>query len=78
MTRRVAVIVLDGVGIGAAPDAAEYGDVGSDTLGNIARRLGGLDLPELTAAGLGRIAPLEGVPAVAKPRGAWGAMRPRS
>ena len=78
MTRRVAVIVLDGVGIGAAPDAAEYGDVGSDTLGNIARRVGGLDLPELTAAGLGRIAPLEGVPAVAKPRGAWGAMRPRS
>ena len=78
MTRRVAVIVLDGVGIGAAPDAAEYGDVGSDTLGNIARRVGGLDVPELTAAGLGRIAPLEGVPAVAKPRGAWGAMRPRS
>ena len=78
MTRRVAVIVLDGVGIGAAPDAAEYGDVGSDTLGNIARRVGGLDLPELTAAGLGRIAPLEGVPAVAKPRGAWGAMLPRS
>ena len=78
MTRRVAVIVLDGVGIGAAPDAAQYGDVGSDTLGNIARAVGGLDLPELAAAGLGRIAPLEGVAPAAQPRGAWGAMLPRS
>jgi len=78
VTRRIAVIVLDGVGIGAAPDAAQYGDVGSDTLGNIARAVGGLDLPNLAEAGLGNIAPLAGVPAAAHPRGAWGAMRPRS
>jgi phosphopentomutase len=76
--RRAAIIVLDGVGIGEAPDAAEYGDQGSDTLGNIARAVGGLDLPNLAAAGLGRIKLLPGVPAVEQPQGAWGLMRPRS
>jgi len=54
--RRAIILVLDGVGIGAAPDAAEYGDAGSDTLGNLARACGGLSLPNLTAAGLGNIA----------------------
>lgn len=44
MTRRAAIVVLDGVGIGEAPDAAAYGDLGSDTLGNVARAVGGLDL----------------------------------
>jgi phosphopentomutase len=78
MKRRAAVIVLDGVGIGEAPDAAAYGDTGSDTLGNIARAVGGLDLPNLAGAGLGRIKPLAGVEAVASPRGAWGVMNPRS
>jgi phosphopentomutase len=76
--KRAAIIVLDGVGIGAAPDAAAYGDVGSDTLGNISRRLGRLDLPNLEAAGLGRIAPLEGVKPIANPKGAWGLMEPKS
>ena len=42
---RACVIVLDGVGAGALPDAAEFGDEGSDTLGNVARAVGGLDLP---------------------------------
>ena len=78
MTRRAAIVVLDGVGIGAARDAADYGDVGSDTLGNIARAGGGLDLPNLEMTGLGCIAPLEGVKAVAQPLGAWGLMEPRS
>jgi phosphopentomutase len=76
--RRAAIVVLDGVGIGEAPDAAAYGDHGSDTLGNIARAVGGLDLPNLAAAGLGHIKPLAGVPAVDHPRGAWGSMTPRS
>jgi len=40
--RRAVILVLDGVGVGAAPDAAEYADVGSDTLGNLARAVGGL------------------------------------
>ncbi len=47
MKRRAAIIVLDGLGIGAAPDQAAYGDEGSDTLGNVARAVGGLKLPNL-------------------------------
>jgi phosphopentomutase len=78
MTRRAAIIVLDGVGIGAAPDAADYGDVGSDTLGNISRALHGMDLPNLQRVGLGNIAPLEGVAPVGHARGAWGRMVPQS
>jgi phosphopentomutase len=61
MKRRAAIIVLDGVGIGEAPDAAAYGDVGSNTLGNVARAVGGLRLPNLERAGLGRMVPLLGV-----------------
>jgi phosphopentomutase len=78
MARRAVILVLDGVGIGAAPDAAAYGDEGSDTLGNLARAVGGLQLPNLAAAGLGNITPLEGVPPAPAPRGAWGRMQPRS
>src|ERR687888_104326 len=68
---RACVIVLDAVGAGALPDAAEFGDEGSDTLGNVARAVGGLDLPNLEALGLGNVEQLEGcrpgpgVPAVA-------------
>jgi phosphopentomutase len=56
------VIVLDAVGAGALPDADSYGDEGSDTLGNVARAVGGLDLPNLEALGLGNVEPLEGCP----------------
>jgi phosphopentomutase len=59
---RACVIVLDAVGAGALPDAAAYGDEGSDTLGNVARAVGGLDLPNMEALGLGNIEPLEGCP----------------
>ncbi len=59
---RACVIVLDAVGAGALPDAADYGDDGSDTLGNVARAVGGLDLPNLEALGLGNVEPLEGCP----------------
>src|SRR5213080_3718724 len=59
---RACIIVLDAVGAGELPDAAEYGDEGSDTLGNVARAVKGLDLPNLEALGLGNIAPLEGCP----------------
>jgi phosphopentomutase len=59
---RACVIVLDAVGAGALPDAADYGDEGSDTLGNVARAVGGLDLPSLEAIGLGNIEELEGCP----------------
>jgi phosphopentomutase len=59
---RACVIVLDAVGAGEAPDAAEYGDEGSNTLGNVGKAVGGLDLPSLEAFGLGNIEPLEGCP----------------
>ena len=78
MTRRAIILVLDGVGIGAAPDAAAYGDVGSNTLGNLARAVGGFDLPNLERAGLGCIASLAGMAAVERPRAAWGLMLPAS
>lgn len=78
MTRRAAIIVLDGVGIGGAPDAAEYGDAGSNTLGNVARALGGLALPALQRAGLGNIDELEGVAATSTPNAAHGVLVPAS
>lgn len=59
---RACVIVLDAVGVGELPDAADYGDEGSDTLGNVARAVGGLDLPNLEHLGLGNVEELEGCP----------------
>jgi phosphopentomutase len=59
---RACVIVLDAVGAGELPDAADFGDEGSDTLGNVARAVGGLDLPNLEALGLGNVEPLDGCP----------------
>jgi phosphopentomutase len=69
--KRVTWIVLDSVGIGEMPDAAAYGDVGSDTLGNIARRRQ-LALPNLCALGLANIKPLSGLSAAPNPKGAYG------
>src|SRR5436853_471777 len=57
---RACVIVLEAVGAGGLPDAAEFGDEGSNTLANVARAVRGLDLPTLEALGLGNIEPLEG------------------
>src|ERR671925_340286 len=59
---RACVIVLDAVGAGALPDAVAYGDEGCDTLGNVARAVGGLDLPNLEALGLGNVEPRGGCP----------------
>ena len=78
MRRRAVILVLDGVGVGAAPDAEAYGDLGSDTLGNLSRAVGGLALPHLQALGLGNVAPLEGVATTNAPEGAWGMMQPAS
>ncbi len=69
---RAIVLVLDSVGVGALPDAAEYGDVGSNTLGNTSRAVGGLAMPLLGSMGLGNITPIEGVPPVANPLASWG------
>ena len=79
---RVFLIVLDSVGIGAAPDAAEYGDAGANTLGHLAQAVGGLKAPTLQAMGLGNIPgllpdgiPIEGVAPVPNPTAGFGAMQ---
>jgi phosphopentomutase len=59
---RACVIVLDAVGAGELPDADQYGDEGSNTLANVAKVVGGLDLPNLEAFGLGNVEPLDGCP----------------
>src|SRR5258708_34469090 len=69
--RRVIWIVLDSVGIGEMPDAAKYGDAGSDTLGHIARQRH-LRLPNLCRLGLANIKPLTGLDPYAEPAGAYG------
>lgn len=83
---KVILIILDSVGIGAAPDASDYGDEGSSTLGNLASALPqGLNLPCLQSLGLGNIPsllpagiPLKGVPPVKNPLAGYGAMREQS
>src|SRR6202167_4044404 len=64
-------MVLDSVGIGEMPDAAAYGDIGSDTLGNLAKATP-LHLPNLRRLGLGNIKPLTGIAPDAAPMGAYG------
>jgi phosphopentomutase len=78
VSRRAAIIVLDGLGIGPAADTDAYGDTGSNTLGNVARAVGGLRLPELEALGLGCCGSLAGVACVDRPRAAWGLAEPTS
>lgn len=71
--KRVILIVLDSVGVGELPDAAQYGDLGSNTLGHIAERMK-LSLPNLASWGLGNIISLENIPPAPKPLAAWGKM----
>ncbi len=83
MTRRAALIVLDGLGIGPAHDQAAYGDAGSDTLGNTLARASrwypaGFALPNLERLGLGNCATLAHVPATVAPAAAWGTAQPLS
>jgi phosphopentomutase len=66
------VLVLDSVGVGALPDAAAYGDEGSNTLGNTAKAYGGLAMPNLGAMGLGNITDVAGVPPTSRPSASWG------
>ncbi len=76
--RRALILVLDGLGIGALPDAARYGDEGSDTLGNTARAVGGLRVPVLERLGLGTLADLPGVRPVEHHEAAAGILRAQS
>jgi phosphopentomutase len=74
MERRTVVVVLDGVGAGDAPDAADFGDEGANTLGNTAKAVGGLDLPNLRRLGLGSVTEIEGVPSEGSPGASHGLM----
>ena len=76
--KRVIIIVLDSAGIGELPDAAEYGDVGSNTLGNIAASVNGFALPNLEKLGLGNIEGTVGFKAAEEPMGCFGKMAERS
>lgn len=71
MINRVIWIVLDSVGMGAMPDAHLYGDVGANTIGNISRKMGGLNLPNMQELGLGNIEGMEGIKPVISPRGSY-------
>jgi phosphopentomutase len=72
MITRVIVLVIDGLGVGAMPDAAEYGDAGSNTLSHLADAAGGLTLPTLEALGLGHITEIKGVRTMGQPEGCFG------
>ncbi|WP_339294940.1 phosphopentomutase [Paenibacillus sp. FSL W7-1279] len=75
---RIHLIVLDSVGIGEAPDAADFDDIGSDTLGHIARECGGLNMPNMAALGLSNIREIEGIPAADQPRAYYTKMQEAS
>ncbi|MDH4210987.1 MAG: phosphopentomutase [candidate division WOR-3 bacterium] len=76
--KRAIVLILDGVGIGALPDAAQYGDEGSNTLVNLAEQCNGLDLPVLESLGLGNITDIMGVKRVSEPLAFFGKMAEQS
>lgn len=71
---RATVIVLDGVGVGALPDAADFGDEGSDSVGNTSRAVGGVTLPNMGRLGLGNLTAILGVPPNSDTLGAYGRM----
>src|SRR5712692_3415635 len=72
--RRAILVVLDGVGAGANPDAHNYGDDGASSLEHCARAVGGLQLPNLGSIGLGNITPILGTPPTEHARGSFGRM----
>jgi len=72
--KRVVLIVLDGVGVGELPDAADFGDVGSNSIANTAHAVGGLKLPNMQKMGLGNLSTIEGVAPTPDTLGAYGKM----
>ncbi len=65
--KRIFLIVMDSVGIGEAPDAEKFGDKGADTLGHIAEKMGGLNMPNMAKLGLSNIREIKGIPKAEKP-----------
>lgn len=78
MINRAIIIVLDSVGAGESPDAAKYGDEGSNTLANTALAVGGLNLPHMQRLGLGNITDIKGVPPTENPEAAFGKAQEQS
>jgi len=76
--KRIHLIVIDSVGIGAAPDSEKFGDINVNTLGNTAKAVNGLHLPNMAKLGLSNIVELQGVPVAAKPLGYYGKMQEAS
>ena len=76
--KKVHVIVMDSVGIGEAPDAEKFGDVGSDTLGHIAKEMNGLNMPVMGSLGLSNIRKLQGIEAAETPKAYYGKMQEAS
>jgi phosphopentomutase len=72
MINRVIWIILDSVGMGEMPDADRFGDVGSNTIGNVSKKVGGLNIPNLIKLGLGNIEGMEGLPKSENPLGCFG------
>ena len=74
MINRVILLVIDGFGVGALPDAADYGDADANTVVHVAEAVGGLSLPNLETLGFGHLAKIPGVRAMAQPNGSFGKM----
>lgn len=72
MVNRVILVVLDSVGVGETEDAYLFGDMGSDTIGNISKKLGGINLPHMEKIGLGNIDGIKGLKKLQSPKGAFG------
>ena len=71
MINRVIWVVLDSVGMGEMPDAARFGDVGSNTLGNVSKAVGGLKIPNMSKLGIGNIDGMINIDKVERPIGAY-------
>ncbi|MGE6489895.1 phosphopentomutase [Paenisporosarcina sp. NPDC076898] len=76
--KRIHLVVMDSVGIGEAPDAHAFGDTGSDTLGHIAEKMNGLNMPNLEKMGLSNIRPFQGIQPVTIPSSYYGKMQEAS
>lgn len=76
--KRIHLVVMDSVGIGEAPDAKSFGDEGSDTLGHIAERMGGLKMPNIEKMGISNIKPIKGISPMDKPSAYFGKLQEAS
>jgi len=72
--KRIITIVMDSVGVGATPDAADYNDVGADTFGNIAKAVNGLHMPNIQSLGMGNLHSIQGIEPSKNPKGYYGKM----